>query len=292
MFSGKIAGMKIAGALGKENRPVPKDWYEKANALKRHPGPATTPLYDSYPETGITPIIHCHQQIPCNPCVSVCKQEVIYIPGDSLLENPQITENECIGCHKCLFICPGLAISLVDYREDQKNPIVSLPYEVYNYKYKKGDRVLLTDYDGNPLGEAIIISAAIKKASRKTQIIKIKVPEKIAKQVAGFRIQKDEVTLPKDEIILDRISDEAIICRCERVTAGEIRELIRSGIRDMNQIKAITRAGMGACGYKTCENLMLQMFKEEGVSLEEVTLNTIRPVFVEAPLGVFANILE
>jgi hypothetical protein len=32
------------------------------------------------------------------------------------------------------------------------------------------------------------------------------------------------------------------------------------------------------------------MFKEEGVSLEEVTLNTIRPVFVEAPLGVFANI--
>jgi NADPH-dependent 2,4-dienoyl-CoA reductase/sulfur reductase-like enzyme/Fe-S-cluster-containing hydrogenase component 2/bacterioferritin-associated ferredoxin len=292
MFSGKIAGLKIAGALGKENRPVPKDWYEKANALKRHPGPATTPLYDSYPETGITPIIHCHQQIPCNPCVSVCKQDVLYIPGDSLLENPQITENECIGCHKCLFICPGLAISLVDYREDQKNPIVSLPYEVYNYKYKKGDRVLLTDYDGNPLGEAIIISAAIKKASRKTQIIKIKVPEKIAKQVAGFRIQKDEVTLPKDEIILDRISNEAIICRCERVTAGEIRELIRSGIRDMNQIKAITRAGMGACGYKTCENLMLQMFKEEGVSLEEVTLNTIRPVFVEAPLGVFANILE
>ncbi len=291
MFSGKIAGRKIAVVLGKESRPVPKAWYEKANTLKRHPGPVTTPLYDSYPETGITPVIHCHQQIPCNPCVSVCKQEVIYIPGDSLLENPQISENECIGCQKCLFICPGLAISLVDYREDPKNPIVSLPYEVYNYKYKKGDRIRLNDYEGNPLGEAVIISTAIKKTSRKTQVIKIKVPDKIAKQVAGFRIQKDEGTLPKDEITLDRISDDAIICRCERVTAVEIRELIRSGIRDMNQIKAITRAGMGACGYKTCENLILQMFKEEGVSLEDVSLNTIRPVFVETPLGVFANIL-
>ena len=220
IFSGKIVGRKIAGVLGKESRPIPKAWYEKANTLKKHPGPATTPLYDSYPETGVTPVIHCHQEIPCNPCVSVCKQEVIYIPGDSLLEKPQLTENECIGCHKCLFVCPGLAISLVDYREDQKNPIVSLPYEVYNYKYKKGDRVLLTDFEGSQLGEAIIISAAIKKASRKTQIIKIKVSEKIAKQVAGFRIQKEKITLPKDEITLDRISDDAIICRCERVTAG------------------------------------------------------------------------
>jgi len=45
-------------------------------------------------------------------------------------------------------------------------------------------------------------------------------------------------------------------------------------------------------GYKTCENLILQMFKEEGVSAKEVTLNTIRPVFVETPLGVFSNILK
>ena len=292
MFNGKIAGLEIAGVLGKEKKPVPKDWHEKANVLKRPPGPVTTPVYDSFPETGITPVIHCNQQIPCNPCVSVCKQGVIYIPGDSILEKPEITKNECTGCNKCLFICPGLAISLVDYRKDQENPTVSLAYEVYNYEYKKGDPILLTDYEGNPLGEAIIIGTAMKKTSRKTQIIKIKVPKEIAKQVAGFRIQKDEVTWPKDEITSGKISDEAIVCRCERVTASEIRELIKSGIRDMNQIKAIPRAGMGACGSKTCENLILQMFKEQGASLEDVTSNTIRPVFVETPLGVFSNISE
>jgi len=290
MFNGKIAGLEIARVLGKEDKPVPKEWYEKADLLKSPPGPITTPTDDSSPETGITPVIHCHQQIPCNPCVSVCKQGVIQIPGDSFLEKPQVVNNECIGCNKCLFVCPGLAISLVDYREDQENPTVSLAYEVYNYEYKKGDIVPLTDYEGNPLQEAIVIHTAIGKASRKTQIIKVRVPKDIAKQVAGFRIQKDEVALPEDETKLDKISDDAIVCRCERITAGEIRKLIRMGIRDLNQIKAITRAGMGACGGKTCENLILQIFKEEEVHLEEVTLNTMRPVFVEAPLGVFSNI--
>ena len=290
MFNGKIAGLEIARVLGKEDKPVPKEWYEKADLLKSPPGPITEPTDDSSPETGITPVIHCHQQIPCNPCVSVCKQGVIQIPGDSFLERPQVVNNECIGCNRCLFVCPGLAISLVDYREDQENPTVSLAYEVYNYEYKKGDLVPLTDYEGDRLQEAIVIDTAIGKASRKTQIIKVRVPKDIAKQVAGFRIQKNEITLPEDGIKLDTISDDAIVCRCERITAGEIRKLIRMGIRDLNQIKAITRAGMGACGGKTCENLILQMFKEEEVDLEEVTLNTMRPVFVEAPLGVFSSI--
>ena len=290
MFSGKIAGLEIARELGKEDRPVPSDWYKKANILKSHPGPITLPQYDSYPETGVTPVIHCNQEIPCNPCVSVCKQGVINIPGDSLLGKPEIANNKCIGCNKCVFICPGLAISLVDYRENLDNPVVSLPYEIYNYEYKKGDSVLLTDYEGNTLQEAVVIDTVINKSSRKTQIIKVRAPKDIARRVAGFKVQKDEVTLPKDQTILNKIPDDAIVCRCERVTAGEIRPLIRRGIKDLNQIKAITRAGMGACGAKTCENLILQMYREEGLSLEEVTLNTRRPVFIEAPLGVFSNI--
>lgn len=290
MFNGKIAGLEIARVLGKEDKPVPKEWYEKADLLKSPPGPITTPPDDSSPETGITPVIHCHQQIPCNPCVSVCKQQVIHIPGDSLLEKPEIANNECIGCNKCLFVCPGLAISLIDYREDPDNPVVSLAYEVYNYEYKEGDSVILADYEGNLLGEAIVIDAVISKKSRKTQIIKVRVPNDIAKRVAGFRIQKEEDVIPTHKVLVDRVPDDAIVCFCERVTAGEIRKLIGLGVRDLNQMKAITRAGMGACGSKTCENLILQIFKEEEVPLEEVTLNTMRPVFVEAPLGVFSNI--
>ena len=85
------------------------------------------------------------------------------------------------------------------------------------------------------------------------------------------------------------MADDEIVCRCERVTAGEIRALIRKGYRDMNEIKAVTRAQMGACGSKTCTNLILRLFREEGVPLSEVTRNVPRPLFVEVPLGVFAG---
>ena len=289
MFSGKIAGMEIARELGREDRSIPGTWYQEASILNTPPGVEQAPDYDSFPEGDITPVFHCTQEIPCNPCVSVCPQGVISIPGDTLLGKPQMVNEDCIGCNKCVLICPGLAISLVDYRKDQDNPVVSLAYEVYNYEYKKGDLVLLTDYEGNPLHEAVVLDTVISKASKKTQIIKVRVPKGIAKRVAGFKIQRAEVTVPKNEITLDKIPDNAIVCRCERVAAGEIRTLIRKGIRDLNQIKAITRAGMGACGSKTCENLILQLFKEEGVAPEEVTLSTLRPLFAEAPLGVFSN---
>ncbi|MBW2004284.1 MAG: FAD-dependent oxidoreductase [Deltaproteobacteria bacterium] len=290
MFNGKIAGLEVSRELGIEDMPIPQDWYQKANILKSPPGPLGTPHYESFPQENITPVFHCAQEIPCNPCVSVCPKGVISIPGNSLLGKPQVANNDCIGCNKCVFICPGLAISLADYRDDPNNPVVSLAYEVYNYEYKKGDQVLLTDYEGNPLQGAEIIDTVLNKASRKTQIVKVRVPKGIAKKVAGFRVQREEATLPVVKPTADKIPDDAIVCRCERVTAGEIRKWIRRGVRDLNQIKAITRAGMGACGSKTCGDLILQLFKDEGVPAEDITLHTIRPLFIEAPLGVFSNI--
>ena len=81
------------------------------------------------------------------------------------------------------------------------------------------------------------------------------------------------------------------MCRCERVTAREIRALIRAGARDMNHLKAVTRCGMGACGGKTCPNLIKRIFREEGVPLDQVTDLTRRPLFMEVPLGAFASVV-
>lgn len=47
-------------------------------------------------------------------------------------------------------------------------------------------------------------------------------------------------------------SDETIICRCEEITAGEIRALATIGRPGPNQIKAATRAGMGPCQGRQC----------------------------------------
>ncbi len=57
----------------------------------------------------------------------------------------------------------------------------------------------------------------------------------------------------------------------------------------MNEIKALTRAGMGACGGKTCRRLIKRAIRELGVPMQEVTENTQRPLFVEVPLGGFES---
>ena len=47
--------------------------------------------------------------------------------------------------------------------------------------------------------------------------------------------------------------DELIICRCESVKLGQIQSSIHySGAQTVNQIKKLTRAGMGLCQGRTC----------------------------------------
>jgi NADPH-dependent 2,4-dienoyl-CoA reductase/sulfur reductase-like enzyme len=47
-------------------------------------------------------------------------------------------------------------------------------------------------------------------------------------------------------------ADDVIVCRCEEVTAGEIRALATHGAQGPNQAKAFSRAGMGPCQGRSC----------------------------------------
>jgi sarcosine oxidase subunit alpha len=288
MFNGKIAGLKVARHFNPDTEPIPDAWYEKAEILKSHPGPVEE-LEVLSREEGIFPVIHCKQEIPCNPCSTVCEAGSITMQGDPIKGRPRF-EGECKGCMKCLAICPGLAITLVDYRKDADNPIVYLPYEITNRAVQKGDIINLVDVDGNPLGTYDVLGARATKNSNRTQIVRVKVPKAIAKKAIAFTIQqKDATTQLTEKIAVDQIRDDEVICLCERVTAREIRDLVKKGITDVNQIKAITRSGMGPCGQKTCGNLINQIFRAEQIARENVVENVRRPLFVEVPLGKFAN---
>jgi len=48
------------------------------------------------------------------------------------------------------------------------------------------------------------------------------------------------------------VEDATIVCRCEEVTAGAIREAARLGCLGCNQLKAFTRCGMGPCQGRMC----------------------------------------
>jgi len=51
----------------------------------------------------------------------------------------------------------------------------------------------------------------------------------------------------------------------------------------------VTRAGMGACGGKTCTALTKRIFREEEVPTDEVAEEVKRPLFIEVSLGTFTG---
>jgi D-hydroxyproline dehydrogenase subunit alpha len=48
------------------------------------------------------------------------------------------------------------------------------------------------------------------------------------------------------------ISDETIVCRCEEVTAGQLRVELAAGLNSLPALKKATRAGMGRCQGRFC----------------------------------------
>jgi Fe-S-cluster-containing hydrogenase component 2 len=287
MFTGKIRGLEIARELGREVGEIPPDWLNTAEILKSKPGET---IAESLPneEEGVFPVLHCVQEIPCDPCVSICPQECIVIEGDDMRQLPQYIGSECTGCARCVAICPGLAITMVDYRKDPDYPTVTIPYEFLEDTIAVGDVVTVLDMEGQVLGNVETVRVRNVKANDRTILVGVKAPREIVKRIAGVRVQEEQVTEPMDHYV-ERLTDDVIICRCERVTAGEIRRFVREGFTDMNAVKFPTRAMMGACGSKTCANLIKRIFKEEGILESEIVENVHRPLFLEVPLGVFCK---
>jgi NADPH-dependent 2,4-dienoyl-CoA reductase/sulfur reductase-like enzyme/Fe-S-cluster-containing hydrogenase component 2/bacterioferritin-associated ferredoxin len=291
IFSGRIAGRRIGHALGANAGEVPPEWARMADILKSKPGAKVQPSPLTTAE-GVVPVLHCHEEIPCNPCASVCPQGLIRIDEADIRKLPEFRVPEgraCLGCERCVVVCPGLAVTLVDYRQDPERPTVTVPFEFRPDQVRVGDRVAVADIAGTEIGEAEVVAVRAIERNDRTVLLKLRAPRAIAPRIAGVRVQDPWAAAAMPEAVT-RISDDQIACRCERVTAGEIRALIRAGYRDMNEIKAVTRAGMGACGGKTCGPLLLRLFREEGIPTDEVTDYVARPLFVEVPLGAFAGV--
>ncbi|MCR4410496.1 MAG: FAD-dependent oxidoreductase [Candidatus Saccharicenans sp.] len=291
IFSGKIRGLEIARELGVYGDEVPADWYRTADILKSRPG-QTYPEYFLEKEEGVFPVIHCLQEIPCDPCSAVCPRKLIEVDRSDVRKLPVYYEEKdgkgCSGCERCVVFCPGLAITLVDYRRNPEFPEVTIPFEFLKEIINPGDEVSLVDVSGQELARSRVTSVKSIKGNDRTILVKVQVPKAVAKKVSGIKLQPEITEV--EEKYLGRIPDEAIICRCERVTAGEIRKLIREGIRDISEIKTITRAGMGPCGAKTCTPLVHRLFREEGVPESEIVDQPKRPLFIEVPLGLFAGL--
>jgi len=286
MFSGKIVAREILRDLGQEVE-VPPAWVARREEMSRRPGPVLG-MYPPPAPVGVYPVLRCEQEIPCNPCTEVCPKDSIVIPEGTIVGRPKLV-GDCVGCLKCLAVCPGLAISLVDRRLDPAGlrAKVTVPWEMPEGRIHAGDRVLTTGREGEPVGSATVVRILSGKALNRRRLVVLDVPGAEADRVAGIRYREPEpgVRPERREPVRD---EEIVVCRCERVSRAEIAAYITAtGTRDLNAVKAALRCGMGPCGGRTCTELILRIFRELGVDPKAVTPPVHRPFTQEVPVRSF-----
>ena len=73
-------------------------------------------------------------------------------------------------------------------------------------------------------------------------------------------------------------NDEVLICRCEEISLGEIKEAIARGATTLHEVRRRTRAGMGLCQGRTCGTQVARIIAQHtGRPLEEIMPATARP---------------
>lgn len=83
--------------------------------------------------------------------------------------------------------------------------------------------------------------------------------------------------------------DDTIICRCEEVTAGDIRRFAGLGCLGPNQAKAFGRSGMGPCQGRYCGLSVSQILAASNkTSLDDTGYYRIRPPLKPVTLGELA----
>lgn len=90
-----------------------------------------------------------------------------------------------------------------------------------------------------------------------------------------------------------RPTDDTIVCRCEEVTAGDIRSYAKIGCSGPNQTKAFGRCGMGPCQGRYCGLTVTQILAHEnGLSQDEVGAYRIRSPIKPVTLAELASLDE
>ena len=83
--------------------------------------------------------------------------------------------------------------------------------------------------------------------------------------------------------------DATLICRCEEITAGEIRAFARLGCTGPNQLKAFGRVGMGPCQGRSCGHMAAEILaREHQQNMDQTGYFNIRAPLKPVTLGELA----
>ena len=219
-------------------------------------------------------IADCLYGFACNPCSFSCKQGAITKSSTSV--TPVIDYDKCIGCMECVAQCPGLAI--FGYRQDRSQLFLPLEFNLP----EGAKEVFLVDDNGKKVGTGEIERVIPKPNKTNIAVIKATSLEGPITDARGF-ILKENYPEPLQMVPCDADGAETYVCHCEDVSLKEILEALKGRKRiTAQELKHVTRLGMGPCRGSRCLPRAKQILRSRGI---EVTGEF-------TPRGPMANLVE
>lgn len=112
--------------------------------------------------------------------------------------------------------------------------------------------------------------------------------EKVLRMQRAVRPFLDTFFQPPEWICLP--ADNTVVCRCENVTAGDVRRMADIGCTGPNQTKFFSRCGMGPCQGRVCANVVTQLIAERRAkSPDEVGTYRVRSPLKPLSLDAIAS---
>ncbi len=203
--------------------------------------------------------LDCLYGFACNPCTFSCPQGAISKPTTS--STPTVDYNKCIGCMACVNHCPGLAIFGYDLAKNW----CFLPIE---YNVQDGAEVFLVDNNGRKIGEGRV--EKILHKDNKTNVARVFVAQVDGQMtdVKGFILKEKYLNTLSIQNTQNTQKEPTYICHCEDITDAQVLEAVgdRKYI-SVDELKHITRMGMGPCRGKRCIARARGLLRAHGIEL-------------------------
>ena len=267
VLRGKQAAYEIAQQMGMrvnydEYLTLSRDYIDSQQRPVRVLAEPNKPTAERQKEKGFV-IADCLYGFACNPCTFACPQGAISKPTTSSV--PVIDYDKCIGCMQCVAHCPGLAI--FGY-----NPAKNWLFLPIEYKAEEKAEVFLINNNGEKIGEGVI--EKITKNPNKTNVARVHVEKlhapSLLTDVKGFII-KDRYPEPLNNSTIQKFKNSTAstyVCHCDDVQLDTILAAVKGKkIISVDELKHITRIGMGPCRGKRCIPRIRQLLRSHGVEV-------------------------